>query len=95
MMFKNMKIEITDEAHLKAVCERLDAMGYKRELWCDHWKTVMIVIDECGIYSNFDDIPSDFPNYKLVLIDDLKSCAVDDVRDIRNHVSPHTVVIDL
>lgn len=28
-MFKNMKIAITDEAHLKAVCEVLESMGYK------------------------------------------------------------------
>ena len=27
-MFKNMKIEITDELHLKAVCEVLESMGY-------------------------------------------------------------------
>jgi hypothetical protein len=95
MTFKNMKIEITDEAHLKAVCERLDAMGYKKELWCAHWHTVMIATNEGGIYSNFDDHPCDFPDYEIVLIDDLKVCAVDNIRDIRNHLSPHTVVIDL
>lgn len=28
MTFKNMKIEITDEVHLKAVCDVLESMGY-------------------------------------------------------------------
>lgn len=28
MKFKNMKIAITDEAHLKAVCDVLGSMGY-------------------------------------------------------------------
>ncbi|MEG1695573.1 MAG: hypothetical protein RR282_00590 [Acinetobacter sp.] len=28
--FKNLKIAITDETHLKAVCEVLESMGYKR-----------------------------------------------------------------
>lgn len=93
-MFKNMKIEITDEAHLKAVCGRLDAMGYKQVLWYDRWHTTMIIVDSTGVYSNFED-DDIFSDYELVLIDDLKSCAVDDVRDIRNHLSPHTVVIDL
>ena len=29
MTFKNMKIEITDEVQLKAVCDVLQSMGYK------------------------------------------------------------------
>lgn len=29
MKFKNMKIAITDEVHLKAVCDVLESMGYK------------------------------------------------------------------
>lgn len=28
MKFKNMKIAITDEVHLKAVCDVLESMGY-------------------------------------------------------------------
>lgn len=32
-MFKNMKISITDEAHLKAVCGVLESMGYKKQAW--------------------------------------------------------------
>lgn len=28
-MYKNMKIAITDEVHLKAVCEVLESMSYK------------------------------------------------------------------
>ena len=30
MMFKNLKIAITDETHLKAVCDVLESMGIKR-----------------------------------------------------------------
>ena len=29
--FKNMKIAITDEVHLKAVCEVLESMGYEQD----------------------------------------------------------------
>ena len=29
MKFKNMKIKITDEVHLKAVCEVLESVGYE------------------------------------------------------------------
>lgn len=29
-MYKNMKIEITDEVQLKAVCDVLERMGYKK-----------------------------------------------------------------
>lgn len=29
MTFKNLKIAITDETHLKAVCEVLESIGYK------------------------------------------------------------------
>lgn len=31
-MFKNMKIAITDEVHLKAVCEVLESMGYELDV---------------------------------------------------------------
>lgn len=34
MKFSNMKIAITDEAHLKAVCEVLESMGYKKSYQC-------------------------------------------------------------
>lgn len=64
-MFKNMKIEITDEAHLKAVCDALSSTGYK----CDSTAKTTIV-----------------PQGKNI---------TDNVTDIRNHLSPHTVVIDL
>lgn len=30
MKFKNMKIAITDEVHLKAVCDVLESMGYRK-----------------------------------------------------------------
>ena len=33
--FKNMKIEIKDEAHLKAVCDVLESMGYKKSIGCN------------------------------------------------------------
>lgn len=31
MKFQNLKIAITDEVHLKAVCDVLESMGYKNE----------------------------------------------------------------
>ena len=31
MKFQNLKISITDEVHLKAVCDVLESMGYKNK----------------------------------------------------------------
>lgn len=31
MKFQNLKIAITDEVHLKAVCDVLESMGYKND----------------------------------------------------------------
>ena len=31
-MYQNMKIEITDEVQLKAVCEVLESLGYENEM---------------------------------------------------------------
>ena len=58
MTFKNLKIAITDDTHLKAVCEVLESMGY--EAWnIGDYKTEMIVAWEDGRYSNFDEYETD------------------------------------
>lgn len=44
--FKNMKIEITNEAHLKDVCDVLDSMGYTRARLTGLLKKSFIVTDE-------------------------------------------------
>lgn len=46
--FKNLKIAITDETHLKAVCEVLESMGYK----LDYESSIANYVVTCsaGIY---------------------------------------------
>lgn len=48
--FKNMKIEITDETHLKAVCDVLKDLGYKCEFITSSYVPVCIIAFADGIY---------------------------------------------
>lgn len=51
MKFRNMKIEITDEVQLKAVCDVLQSMGYKKDLLKGNkW----ILCHELGYFSIHD-----------------------------------------
>lgn len=45
--FKNLKIAITDEAHLKAVCDVLKTMKYRkvRNAFCEHDNYVVVRSD--------------------------------------------------
>lgn len=48
MTFKNMKIEITDEVQLKAVCDVLQSMGYKKTGWIGYSKVFFISTNKIG-----------------------------------------------
>lgn len=51
--FKNLKIAVTDNDHLKAVCDVLRSMGYRktRNAFCEHDNYVITRSD--GYYSGF------------------------------------------
>lgn len=50
-MYKNMKIAITDEVQLKAVCDVLESMGYAKRATHTHSK--YIKTNESGIFDCF------------------------------------------
>lgn len=54
MKFQNLKIAITDEVHLKAVCDVLESMGYR---WCNDAKhnkpTKHIITFSDGLFDYF------------------------------------------
>lgn len=62
-MFDNLKIAITDEVQLKAVCEVLESMGYGliEEL---RKSDSFINTFDCGLYYGIN-IDSDLPNTTL------------------------------
>ena len=49
MMFKNLKIAITDETHLKAVCEVLESIDYKSSYETSN-SVVAVHTDSFGYY---------------------------------------------
>lgn len=51
MKFKNMKIAITDEVHLKAVCDVLESMGYRKDITRG---SCFVITHEYGFYSIHD-----------------------------------------
>ena len=69
-MYKNMKIEITDEVHLNAVCDVLESMGYKK--WDEAEKPKFIVCHGRG--GTYQMVWNDLPrlaSYPLVNLTDL------------------------
>ena len=65
MTFKNLKIAITDETHLKAVCDVLESMGYLKGLSLDYvgsdqYKYIMT--HDNGVYAYYChyEEPSDY-----------------------------------
>ena len=69
-MFKNMKIEITDEVQLKAVCDVLERMGYTK--WDEAEKPKFIVCHSRG--GTYQMVWNDLPrlaSYPLVNLTDL------------------------
>lgn len=62
-MYQNMKIEITDEVQLRAVCDVLDSMGFTDFYDSKNWKCGVIrfvEVFEDGTYDCYDtDIVSD------------------------------------
>ena len=46
--FKNLKIAITDETHLKAVCDVLESVGYKKTGWIGYSKVIFITTNTKG-----------------------------------------------
>ncbi|QHJ79194.1 MAG: hypothetical protein [Caudoviricetes sp.] len=71
MKFKSMKIAITDEAHLKAVCDVLELMGYKKSGWTPIDALVICASDN-GYYSNYTRMDGFWDEYKTTLTDLLK-----------------------
>ena len=71
MKFKNMKIEITDEVQLKAVCDVLQSMGYVPNMIEDNIKTYSVITYESGAYSNWNKFDSGFFRYKNTTLTDL------------------------
>lgn len=70
-MFKNMKIEITNDAHLKAVCDVLESMGYQRTGWTDINTLIICAIDK-GYYSNYTRMDNFWDEYLITLPELLK-----------------------
>lgn len=68
--FKNMKIAITDETHLKAVCDVLESMGYEKSHECS--KSNYVFATKGGYY--WIDINNQpvLNNYQITLTDLLK-----------------------
>lgn len=58
-MFDNLKIAITDEVHLKAVCDVLETMGYTFNCGCDDADAKMITANnhymQYDIYNHVSD----------------------------------------
>lgn len=70
MTFKNMKIEITDGVQLKAVCDVLQSMGYKRNNKQRRGRVRYVIADDDGVVTNwFRD--TDFDFYKPTSLTDL------------------------
>ena len=83
-MYKNMKIAITDEAHLKAVCEVLESMGYKLEFSSSIINYIFTYID--GSYSIYRcDDPTGIIDYYHAKLDDLLRMRDEMVKENARH----------
>ncbi|WNA15563.1 hypothetical protein [Acinetobacter phage HFM1] len=86
-MFKNMKISITDDEHLKAVCDVLESMGYSQDgkLWSGFGSFTQTVC--CNIYGEMMDLVGIDVNYdrldkyELVTLSDLLKMRDDMVKE--------------
>lgn len=76
MKFQNLKIAITDEVHLKAVCDVLESMGYKSDTRSKN-KIACIYTWDIGSYDVaskmiVDSLPNDFDDgHKQATLTDL------------------------
>ena len=66
-----MKIEITDEPHLKAVCEVLESIGYKPVLFTPNKDTAFIVCYESGNFTDWGRFNSGSYSWDLTTLTDL------------------------
>lgn len=86
-MFKNMKIEITDETHLKAVCDVLESMGYHKSggLWSNFGNTTtMVCVNTYGEMMNLVGIDVHYDKlnkYELTTLSDLLKMRDDMVKE--------------
>lgn len=76
MKFKNMKIAITDEVHLKAVCDVLESMGISKS-YATRSKVKVILFDE-KFYSLL--------GLPVEMIDDRKSTTLTDLLAMRDQI---------
>lgn len=72
-MFDNLKIAITDEVQLKAVCDVLESMGYVPNMIEDNIKTYSVITCESGVYSNWNKFDSGFFRYKNTTLTEILS----------------------
>lgn len=68
--FQNLKIAITDEVHLRAVCDVLESMGYKN-FALDTMDADFIATGDGGLYTGFQKSSYHFINGKSVTLTDL------------------------
>lgn len=76
MKFKNMKIAITDKAHLKAVCDVLESMGISKS-YATRSKVKVILFDE-KFYSLL--------GLPVEMIEDRKSATLTDLLAMRDQI---------
>ena len=82
MKFKDMKIAITDETHLKAVCDVLRSIGYNvwgAVLGASNW----VVTSKIGNATTFEF--DAFPDNALVTLSDLLAMRDKMVKDNAKH----------
>ncbi|MEG0197800.1 MAG: hypothetical protein RR676_11460 [Acinetobacter sp.] len=73
--FKNLKIAITDETHLKAVCDVLESMGYSEGLSLDYVGSDQhryIMTHDNGVYAYYCHYDESSDYLELTLSDLLK-----------------------
>lgn len=50
--FQNLKIAITDNDHLKAVCDVLESMGYEQQAWVGYRNVMFLTTNTNGKYTD-------------------------------------------
>lgn len=68
--FQNLKISITDEVHLKAVCDVLESMGYDN-FALDTMDADFIATGDGGLYTGFKKSSYNFINGRQATLTDL------------------------
>lgn len=86
MKFTNMKIAITDEVHLKAVCDVLESIGYKKDSITDGKKTTVCTWIASKTYDCYDmTLEQCFHHDEIITLTDLLKMRDDMVRENAKH----------